>query len=99
SAVMLARGALGNPWLFSSLLGDRTVEPEREQVVAELRWTIAAAVEPLGRERATRWMRKVYPWYVARLGRERQDAKRLQESLQRAGTLREVDCLLRSCIS
>jgi tRNA-dihydrouridine synthase B len=98
SAVMLARGALGNPWLFASLLGDHAVEPEREQVVAELRWMIAAAVEHLGADRATRWMRKAYPWYATQLGLERHQEKAMQESLQRAGTLQEVDELLQSCV-
>lgn len=99
SAVMLARGALGNPWLFASLLGEREVEPGREQVVQELRWTIAAAVEHLGADRATRWMRKAYPWYVVRLGLDRHREKELQESLQRAASLHEVDELLQRCLS
>src|SRR4051794_601362 len=30
-AVMLARGALGNPWLFEQLLGTRTDEPEASE--------------------------------------------------------------------
>jgi len=29
AAVALARGSLGNPWLFSQLLGERTAEPDR----------------------------------------------------------------------
>jgi tRNA-dihydrouridine synthase len=29
AAVMLARGALGNPWLFEQVLGERDGEPER----------------------------------------------------------------------
>ncbi len=98
SAVMLARGALGNPWLFSSVLSAQDVEPSREQAVDELRWTIAAAVEHLGRERATRWMRKAYPWYVVRLGLERHAEKALQELLQRAQTLGEVDELLQGAL-
>lgn len=99
SAVMLARGALGNPWLFSSLLGAEPVEPTREQILGELRWTIAAAVEHLGVERATRWMRKAYPWYVTRLGPSRAGVKALQEQLQRAGTLEEVDAMLDGCLA
>lgn len=96
TAVMLARGALGNPWLFSSLLDSKTAEPTAEQVVQELRWTIARAVEHLGCDRATRWMRKAYPWYVVRLGHDRHAQKLLQEALQRAATLEEVDSLLES---
>ena len=32
AAVMLARGALGNPWLFAQVLGARDDEPTREEV-------------------------------------------------------------------
>lgn len=99
TAVMLARGALGNPWLFRGLLGQEAIEPRRDEVVAELSWTIAAAVEHLGGDRATRWMRKAYPWYVDRLGLARQDAKALQEDLQRAQSLEAVDLLLAQCLS
>ncbi|MHB8234470.1 MAG: tRNA dihydrouridine synthase, partial [Solirubrobacteraceae bacterium] len=40
AAVMLARGALGNPWLFAELLGGRHDAPSREEVLEELFWTI-----------------------------------------------------------
>src|ERR1700722_841492 len=100
AAVMLARGALGNPWLFEQLLEDpahpRRPGPSREEVLAELRWTIACAVEHLGEARATRYLRKFYPWYVARLGLAASEAKRLQESLQSAPTLEDVWTLLES---
>ena len=49
AAVMLARGALGNPWLFSQLLGRAQGEPTPEEVRRELDWTIERAVEHLGR--------------------------------------------------
>ncbi len=87
AAVMLARGSLGNPWLFEELLGVRTRKPTRAEIVNELNWTIDRAVEHLGLERATRYLRKFYPWYVARLGLEKTHAKTLGESLQRAATL------------
>ena len=87
AAVMLARGALGNPWLFSRLLGDSDAEPTPGQVREELGWTIERAVEHLGEPRATRYLRKFYPWYVPRLGLAPADAKRLQEALQTAETL------------
>ena len=94
AAVMLARGALGNPWLFERLLRGRDCEPAREEVLAELHWTIERAVEHLGEERATRYLRKFYPWYVARVPLESGLAKPLQEALQRAPTLSAVRDLL-----
>jgi tRNA-dihydrouridine synthase B len=94
AAVMLARGALGNPWLFAQLLRGRELDPAREEVSAELDWTIERAVEHLGEPRATRYLRKFYPWYVARLRLEPAAAKALQESLQGAGELAQVRGLL-----
>jgi tRNA-dihydrouridine synthase B len=96
AAVMLARGALGNPWLFSQLLvpSSHAGEPTREEVLRELDWTIDRAVEHLGEARATRYLRKFYPWYVVRLELLAHDAKRLQASLQVAASLAEVRELL-----
>jgi nifR3 family TIM-barrel protein len=93
-AVMLARGALGNPWLFSELLSGRRLEPTREQVLSELDWTIERAVEHLGEARATRYLRKFYPWYVARLDLGAQPARQLLSSLQEADSLITVRRLL-----
>jgi len=90
AAVMLARGALGNPWLFEQLLGSRREGPSREEVLTELNWTIERAVEHLGEPRATRYLRKFYPWYVSRLELDRQTAKELQAALQVADTLSEA---------
>jgi tRNA-dihydrouridine synthase B len=87
AAVMLARGCLGNPWLFSQLLGTREHGPTSTEVCEELEWTMRCAVEHLGEQRAARYLRKFYPWYVARLGLPTSTARQLQESLQRAGSL------------
>jgi nifR3 family TIM-barrel protein len=93
-AVMLARGALGNPWLFSQLLGRTEGEPSPEEVRRELDWTIDRAVEHLGEARATRYLRKFYPWYVPRLGLGHAETKRLQEALQTAEELSLARALL-----
>jgi tRNA-dihydrouridine synthase B len=94
AAVMLARGALGNPWLFAELLGAREHAPTPAEVLDELDWTIERAVEHLGELRATRYLRKFYPWYVNRLQLPSHDAKRLQTALQSAATLEHVRRLL-----
>jgi tRNA-dihydrouridine synthase B len=92
AAVLLARGSLGNPWLFGELLGHRSDPPDCEEVLAELEWVMDAAVAHLGSERATRYLRKFYPWYVERLG----GGKALQSALQTAPTLDAVRALLES---
>jgi tRNA-dihydrouridine synthase B len=85
AAVMLARGALGNPWLFAQVLGTRHAEPTHEEIVAEWQWVLDRAVEHLGPDRAARYLRKFHPWYVERLGA----GKALQAALQQAGTIGE----------
>jgi tRNA-dihydrouridine synthase B len=85
AAVMLARGALGNPWLFAQVLGTREEEPTREEILAEWRWVLDRAVEHLGPERAARYLRKFHPWYVERLG----EGRALQAALQQAESIAE----------
>ena len=143
AAVMLARGALGNPWLFSQLVPGRTNaiegvvgsgeggeetgvcsfgaangrayararahaehardepqapgavhpgdgEPTTGEVATELEWVLDRAAEHLGEERANRYLRKFYPWYLARLGLTRQPGASLQAALQGARSLGEA---------
>lgn len=94
AAVMLARGCLGNPWLFEQVLGRRTEGPTRVEVKAELGWVMERAAEHLGAERAARYLRKFYPWYIARLELDRTHATALQQSLHAAADLAEAGLLL-----
>jgi tRNA-dihydrouridine synthase B len=87
SAVMLARGALGNPWLFEELLGRRSAPPSDKEVLRELDWVIARASEHLGTPRATRYLRRFYPWYMERLALERGPARRLSAQCSRPSLL------------
>jgi tRNA-dihydrouridine synthase B len=90
AAVALARGSLGNPWLFAELVGGRALAPTRDEVLAELDWVIEGAAEHLGPERAARYLRKFYPWYLERLGGD----AGIQDALQRAPTLQAARALL-----
>jgi tRNA-dihydrouridine synthase len=84
-AVMLARGSLGNPWLFEQVLGARDGEPAREEILSEWEWVLDRAEEHLGPDRAARYLRKFHPWYIERLGA----GHAVQDALQRAETLSE----------
>jgi tRNA-dihydrouridine synthase B len=79
-AVMIARGSLGWPWIFEELTGQRTEPPSRDEVVDELLWVIDQAEDHLGAERAERYLRKFYPWYLDRLDAPREVAEELQRS-------------------
>jgi nifR3 family TIM-barrel protein len=91
AGVLLARGSLGNPWLFEQVLGRRRSEPTPEEILDEVEWVVERAVEHLGLDRATRYLRKFYPWYVERLD----GGKALQAALQTAPTLEAARALLR----
>lgn len=101
AAVMLARGALGNPWLFASLLGRRAdAPPAVADVLAEFDWVLDRTIEHLGAVRAGRYLRKHYPWYVERLAEAAGVSpttaayKQLQESLQRSDDIEAARALL-----
>jgi tRNA-dihydrouridine synthase B len=80
AAAMIARGGLGNPWVFEELTGRRTEPPERAEIAAELLWVIDRAEEHLGAERASRYLRKFYPWYAGPLAAPAAVAGELQRS-------------------
>jgi nifR3 family TIM-barrel protein len=97
-AVLLARGSLGNPWVFEQLLGLRSGDPEPQEILTELDWVMECAVEHLGAERATRFLRKFYPWYLERLGPVYLDplggTRAIQAALQIAPTIEEARAIL-----
>ena len=80
AAVMIARGALGNPWIFEQLTGRRAAPPSRDELLAELLWVIDRAEEHMGPERAPRYLRKFYPWYLEHLDADAEVAAALQQS-------------------
>ena len=65
AAVMVGRGAQGNPWALRQIMGD-DVEPSREEVAAELVLFIRETARELGEQRATGFLKKFYGWYLGR---------------------------------
>jgi nifR3 family TIM-barrel protein len=90
-AVMIARGSLGWPWIFEELTGRRSEPPSGGEVVAELLWVIDRAEEHFGPERAARYLRKFYPWYLERL----QAPGEVADELQRRADLGRARELIR----
>jgi tRNA-dihydrouridine synthase B len=64
AAVMVGRAAQGNPWALREILEGESIEPSREEVVAELILFMRETVRELGERRATGFLRKFYGWYL-----------------------------------
>jgi tRNA-dihydrouridine synthase B len=66
AAVMVGRGAQGNPWALREILGESDAEPSREEVAAELVLFVRETVRELGERRASGFLKKFYGWYLGR---------------------------------
>ena len=82
-AVMVGRGAQGNPWALRQILDGDGIEPTREEIVAELVTFLREAVRELGEQRASGFLKKFYGWY---LGHGRFPKPFKQELLQLSST-------------
>ena len=89
SAVMVGRGAQGNPWALAEIMGEEA-EPSREEVVAELLLFMRETVRELGEFRATGFLKKFYGWYLGR-GRF---PKPFKQELVMLATIEEVEMRL-----
>lgn len=91
-AIMVARGAAGNPWLVGALLSDGALtRPPLAEVVADLRRLLARAEDEMGGERAAKWCRRLLGWYLRPSGigpdkveemRRLADSRALDEALE-----------------
>jgi nifR3 family TIM-barrel protein len=64
AAVMVGRGAQGNPWALRAMLDSDDREPTREEIVAELVLFVRETVRELGERRASGFLKKFYGWYL-----------------------------------
>jgi len=66
AAVMVGRGAQGNPWALREMVDGDEPDPTREEVVAELILFIRETVREMGERRASGFLKKFYGWYLGR---------------------------------
>jgi tRNA-dihydrouridine synthase B len=66
AAVMVGRGAQGNPWALREIVDGDDVEPTREEVAAELILFVRETVREIGEQRAAGFLKKFYGWYLGR---------------------------------
>jgi tRNA-dihydrouridine synthase B len=84
AAVMVGRGAQGNPWALREIIDGDEAEPSREEVAAELILFIRETVRELGERRASGFLKKFYGWYLGR-GRFPRPFKQELVQLETAG--------------
>src|SRR5213082_1836037 len=90
AAVMVGRGAQGNPWALKEIVDGEDAKPSREEVAAELILFIRETVRELGERRASGFLKKFYGWYLGR-GRFPRPFK---QELVRVATTEEVELRL-----
>jgi tRNA-dihydrouridine synthase B len=66
AAVMVGRGAQGNPWALREIVDGDDTQPSREEVAAELILFVRETVRELGEHRASGFLKKFYGWYLGR---------------------------------
>lgn len=64
AAVMVGRGAQGNPWALREIVFGEGAQPSREEVAAELIHFVRETVRELGERRASGFLKKFYGWYL-----------------------------------
>jgi tRNA-dihydrouridine synthase B len=66
AAVMVGRGAQGNPWALREIVDAEAPQPARAEIVAELIVFVRETVRELGERRAAGFLKKFYGWYLGR---------------------------------
>jgi tRNA-dihydrouridine synthase len=101
-AVMVARGALGNPWAFEQIAADLRGEPvppppDLEQKGRVLRRHVDLYVETFGVETTCYEIRKHLLWYFRHTPAERPLRRGLSSIEARADIDRAIDTALEAC--
>ncbi len=98
-AVMVARGALGNPFIFREILaarkGETPVPAGLEEKIAAALKHLRLAVENKGEKRAAREFRKHAAWYLKGV----KNASDIRQRIQKAATQKEYENIFDACIT
>src|SRR5919106_1241071 len=86
-AVMVGRGAQGNPWALREIVDGDDSGASREEIVAELVLFAREAVRELGERKASGFLKKFYGWYLGG-GRF---AKQFRQELLQLDSTEEVE--------
>jgi tRNA-dihydrouridine synthase B len=93
AAVMVGRGAQGQPWTLQEMAERGAERPEPAEVVAELIRFMREVEREMG-DRAASFLRKFYGWYLRGMA----DAKSVKPELTSAPTVAEAEAaLIRFC--
>ena len=95
--VMIARGAQGNPWIFSELTqweetGELPLRPDKDEIRKMMLRHARLQLEYKGEFSGIREMRKHVAWYTKGL----KGASRLREQINRVESYEELETLLRT---
>jgi tRNA-dihydrouridine synthase B len=90
-AVMIARGALGNPWIFrecDALWNGRCMppKPEADEIVSMIKIQLALVLAEKGEHSAVREMRKHVSWYAKGI----KNATKLRKNINEAKTAEQM---------
>mgnify|MGYP000871676183 FL=1 len=94
-AVMVGRGAMGNPWIFSRILhlkdrGELLPEPCPKVIISMIKRHLRLVVEERGEYHGIREMRKHIAWYIKGM----RNAARTRDMVVRAETVEEIHEIL-----
>ncbi|HWR97168.1 MAG TPA: tRNA dihydrouridine synthase DusB [Candidatus Methanoperedens sp.] len=95
AAVMIGRGACGNPWIFreaaSLLAGDAIPPPTDAEVAGTMARHLALAIEEHGTRRGVQRMRRHLIWYARGRAGAHEFRRRVVRLAEPAAVLREIE--------
>ncbi len=90
NAVMIGRGAMGNPWIFKTL-DDPSYQPTMDEMKRVILKHYRLSIEFYGKEKAVREMRKHLSWYTKGLSEGSLFRTRINTMTQSIDVIQEIE--------